>query len=142
MRTSPRWSRGRLQFKKGRMMRTSPCWTHRLSCQVPQVAIRSQLSCHVALGFSRHVVTVSVITFSYDIETGSSWMRWKGDDDAVVLDLVPAPEGPWIILCDHPTVRCCVTYLGQLGHVSCRALSPSCGRQPLAVPNPRSSLRL
>ena len=37
---------------------------------LPQVAIRSQLSCHVALGFSRHVVTVSVITFSYDIETG------------------------------------------------------------------------
>jgi hypothetical protein len=24
--------------------------------------------------------------------------------------------------------RCCITYLGQLGHVSCRALSPSCGR--------------
>ena len=85
------------------MMRTSPCWTHR--CHgLPQVAIHSQLSCHVALGFSRHVVTVSVITFSYDIETGRSWMRWKGDDDAVVLDLVPAPEGPWIILCDHGKV--------------------------------------
>ena len=85
------------------VMRTSPCWTHRRH-GLPQVAIRSQLSCHVALGFSRHVVTVSVITFSYDIETGRSWMRWKGDDDAVVLDLVPAPEGPWIILCDHGKV--------------------------------------
>ena len=84
MRTSPRWSRGRLQFEKGRMMRTSPC--------------------HVALGFRRHVITVSVITFSHDIETGRSWMRWKGDDDAVVLDLFPAPEGPWIILCDHDKV--------------------------------------
>jgi hypothetical protein len=31
-------------------------------------------------------------------------MRWKGDDDAVVLDLVPASEGPWIILCDHGKV--------------------------------------
>ena len=45
-----------------------------------------------------------VITSSYDIETGRSWMHWKGDDDAVVLDLVPAPEGPWIILCDHDKV--------------------------------------
>ena len=31
-------------------------------------------------------------------------MRWKGDDDAVVLDLVPAPEGPWIILCENGKV--------------------------------------
>ena len=103
MGTSPRWSRGRLQFEKGRMMRTSPCWTHRRQ-GLPQVAICSQLSCHVALGFSRHVIIVSVITFSYDIKTGRSWMRWKGDDDTVVLDLVPAPEGPWIILCDHSKV--------------------------------------
>jgi hypothetical protein len=93
----PRWSRGRLQFKKGRMMRTSPRWTHR-HYGLSQVAIRPQHSCHVTLGFSRHVVTISVITLSYDIKTGRSWMRWKGDDDAVVLDLVPAPEGLWIIL--------------------------------------------
>jgi hypothetical protein len=125
MRTSSRWSRGRLQFEKGRTMRTSPRWTHRHHGLL-QVAICSQLSYHVTLGFSRHVITVSVITFSYDIETGHSWIRWKGDDDAVVLDLVSALEGLWIILCDHGKVL--VTYLGQLGHVSCRALSPSCGR--------------
>jgi hypothetical protein len=69
-----------------------------------QVAIRPQLSCHVTLGFSRHIITVSVITLSYDIKTGCSWMRWKGDDDAIVLDLVLAPEGLWIILCDHGKV--------------------------------------
>jgi hypothetical protein len=85
------------------VMRTSPRCTHR-RYGLPQVAIRPQLSCHVTLGFSRHVITVSVITLSYDIETGRSWMRWKGDDDAVILDLVPAPEGPWIILCDHGKV--------------------------------------
>jgi hypothetical protein len=85
------------------VMRTSPRWTHR-GYGLPQVAIRPQLSCHVTLGFSRHVVTVLVITLSYDIKTGRSWMRWKGDDDAVVLDLVLAPEGPWIILCDHVKV--------------------------------------
>jgi hypothetical protein len=85
------------------VMRTSQRWIHR--CHgFSQVTIRPQLSCHVALGFSRHVVTVSVITFSYDIETGRSWMCWKGDDDAVVLDLVPAPEDSWIILCDHGKV--------------------------------------
>jgi hypothetical protein len=84
-------------------MRTSSRWTHR-RYGLLQVAIRPQLSCHVTLGFSRHVVTVLVITLSYDIETGRSWMRWKGDDDTVVLDLVPALEGPWIILCDHNKV--------------------------------------
>ena len=31
-------------------------------------------------------------------------MRWKGDDDAVILILVLAPEGSWIILCDHEKV--------------------------------------
>jgi hypothetical protein len=29
---------------------------------------------------------------------------WKGDDNAVILDLVPSLEGPWIILCDHDKV--------------------------------------
>ena len=33
-------------------------------------------------------------------------MRWKGDDDAVVLILVLDPEGTWIILCDHEKVLC------------------------------------
>jgi hypothetical protein len=73
---------------------------------LPQVAIRPQLSCHVILRFSRHVVTVLVITLSYDIKTGRFWMPWKGDDDAVVLDLVLALEGSWIILCDHVKVLC------------------------------------
>jgi hypothetical protein len=85
------------------LMRTSPRWTHR-RYGLSQLAIRPQLSCHVTLGFSRHVVTVLVITLSYDIKTGRSWIRWKGDDDAIGLDLVPAPEGPWIILCDHVKV--------------------------------------
>jgi hypothetical protein len=85
------------------LMRTSPRWTHR-RYGLPQVAIHPQLSCHVTLGFNGHVVTVSVITFSYDIETRRSWMHWKGDDDAVVLDPVPVPEGAWIILCDHDKV--------------------------------------
>jgi hypothetical protein len=49
-------------------------------------------------------MTVSVITFSYDIETERSWMRWKGDDDAIILDLVPALQGLWIILFDHGKV--------------------------------------
>jgi hypothetical protein len=84
-------------------MRTSPRWTHR-HYGLSQVAISPQLSCHVTLGFSRHVITVLVITLSYDIKTGRSWMRWKGDDDTVVLGLVPALEGPWIILCDHVKV--------------------------------------
>jgi hypothetical protein len=85
------------------VMRTSPRWTHR--CYgLSQVAICSQLSYHATLGFSRHVITVLVITLSYDIKTGCSWMRWKGDDDAIVLDLVSALEGPWIILCDHVKV--------------------------------------
>jgi hypothetical protein len=114
-------------------MRTSPRWTHR-RYGLPQVAIRPQLSCHVILGFSRHIVTVLVITLSYDIETGRSWMRWKWDDDAIVLDLVPAPEvhGSFCVT----TTRCCVTYLGQLGLVSCRALSPSCGRPTPGRPQP------
>jgi hypothetical protein len=33
-------------------------------------------------------------------------MRWKGDDAAIVLDLGQAPEGPWIILCDHDKMLC------------------------------------
>jgi hypothetical protein len=41
-----------------------------------------------------------------DIEMGRSWMRWKRDDDAVVLDLVLAPEGSWISLCGHGKVLC------------------------------------
>jgi hypothetical protein len=53
------------------VMRTLPRWTHR-RYGLPQVAIHPRLSCHVTLGFSKHVVTVSVIIFSYDIEMGRS----------------------------------------------------------------------
>ncbi|KAF8652448.1 hypothetical protein HU200_062780 [Digitaria exilis] len=28
-------------------------------------------------------------------------MRWRGNDDAVILVLVLSPEPLWIILCDH-----------------------------------------
>jgi hypothetical protein len=35
-----------------------------------QVAIHPELGDHVTLGFSRHIVSVSIITSSYDIETG------------------------------------------------------------------------
>src|SRR5579871_2620836 len=97
------WSRGRLQFKKGRMMRTSPRWTHARHV-LPQVPSRLQLSRHVRFGFSRHTSTVSAISPTYDIETRRIRMRWKGDDDAVVLVLVLAPEGSWFILCDHDKV--------------------------------------
>ena len=75
------------------MMRTSPCWT-RLHHRLSQVATHLQLSSHVTLGFSRHIVNVLIITPSYDIKTWRSWTRWKGNDDAVVLDLVLAPDGP------------------------------------------------
>jgi hypothetical protein len=118
------------------VMRTSPRWTHR-RYGLLQVAIHLQFSCHVTLGFSRHVVIVSVITLSYNIETGHSWMRWKGDDDAVLLDLVPAPEGPWIILCDHdkmlrhlfrPTWPCIVSGLKPKLWAPNPWLSPTLGR--------------
>jgi len=56
------------------------------------------------LRFSIHVVNVSIITSTYDIETERSCTRWKGDDDAIILDLVPAPYGMWINLCDHGKV--------------------------------------
>jgi hypothetical protein len=85
------------------VMRTSPRWTHR-RYGLSQVAIRPQLSYHITLGFSRHIIIVLVITLSYDIKTGRSWMCWKGVDAAIVLDLVPALEVSWIILCDHVKV--------------------------------------
>jgi len=50
------WSRGRLQFKRGRMMRTSARCIH-TSRRLPQVTSRHQLSRHVHFGFSRHPCT-------------------------------------------------------------------------------------
>jgi hypothetical protein len=63
-------------------------------------------SCHVQFGFIRHHYTVSALSPSSGIETRRARMCWKGDDDAVVLVLVPAPEGSCIILCDHDKVLC------------------------------------
>ena len=60
------WSRGRLQFKKGRMMRTSPHWTCTNRPHL-QVTSRLQLGLHVRLGFSQHPCTVSVISPSYKV---------------------------------------------------------------------------
>ncbi|KAG0514033.1 hypothetical protein BDA96_10G154600, partial [Sorghum bicolor] len=82
------------------LMRTSPRWTRRHN-RLSQVAIYLQLSYHVTLGFSTYVVKVSFITSSYDIKTGSSWTRWKGDDVSVNLDLVPALDSWWINLYDY-----------------------------------------
>jgi len=58
-------------IQEGGMMRTSPRWT-RLQHRLSQVATHLQLSCHVTLGFSRHIVNVSIKTSSYDIKTGRS----------------------------------------------------------------------
>jgi hypothetical protein len=33
-------------------------------------------------------------------------MRWNGDDDAVILHMVPTLEGMWIMVCDHDKVLC------------------------------------
>ena len=85
------------------MMRTSPCWMH--TCHVlPQATSRLQLSRHIRFGFSHQAFTVLVISPSYDIETGHIRMCWKWDDDAVILVLVLAPEGSWVMLCDHDKV--------------------------------------
>ena len=65
-------------------------------------------------------------------------MRWKPDDETLLLVLVPAPEGSWIILCAHHNVLHHLFWAKQ-AFVLFRALSPSCGR-PLAAPNPRTSL--
>src|SRR6185312_2773594 len=60
------WSRGRLQFKKGRMMRTSPHWTYANRPHL-QVTSRLQLGFHIHLGFSLHPCTVSAISASYGV---------------------------------------------------------------------------
>jgi len=125
-------------FPPGLMMRTSPRWIHWYH-HLFQVAIHLQLSYHVTLGFSKHVVSVLIITSSYDIETGWSWTRWKGDNDSVILDLVPAPDPSWINRYVHDKV------LHHLFWANCvmyriRALSPCCGHLSLVASNPRSLL--
>ncbi|KAF8693302.1 hypothetical protein HU200_038688 [Digitaria exilis] len=91
------------------MTRTSPRWNYTRH-GLPQVVLRLRLRCHVNLEFSLHLRTVSAISPTYDVETRRIRMRWKGDDDAVVLVLVLDPEQWWIILCDHE--RCCVICFG------------------------------
>jgi hypothetical protein len=68
---------------------------------LPDDTSRLQLSCHIRFGFSRHPYTVSTISPSFGIEMRRIRMRWKWD---VVLVLVPAPEGSWVILCDNDMV--------------------------------------
>ena len=120
------------------VMRTSPRWLHARR-HLPEVTSRLQLGRHVRLGFSRHVRTVSAISPTYDVETSHSLMRWNGDDDAVDLVLVLAPEGSWIMLCDHEKVLCHLFWAFS-GFVSCRAFGPCWGRPPRCAPNPRTSL--
>ena len=70
---------------------------------------------------------------------GWSWTRWKGDNNAVVLDLVTAPDPSWINRYVHAKV---LRHLFWANLVMYRiwALSPCCGRLPLVVSNPRSFL--
>jgi len=53
------------------LMRTSPRWIH-WHHRLFQVAIHLQISYHVTLGFSKHVVSVLILTSSYDVKTGRS----------------------------------------------------------------------
>jgi len=132
------WESAATKGESWEVMRISPRWI-RWHHYLFQIAIHLQLSYHVTLGFSKHVVSVLIITFSYDIETGWSWTRWKGDNDAVVLDLVPSPDLSWINRYVHDKV---LRYLfwANLVMYRIRALSPCCGRFPLVASNPSSLL--
>ena len=127
------WSRGRLQFKKGRMMRTSTCWTR--SCHgLPQVTSHHQLGHHIRLGFSRHPCTVSALSPSYDIKTRCSSMCWKGDDHAVILVLVLDPEHLWIRLCGHDKML--HHLFGPNGPCIMSGLKPKLWVTPHGLPQP------
>ena len=65
-------------------------------------------------------------------------MCWNRDDETLLLVLLLAPETLWNILCDHGKVLRHLFWAFS-GFVSCRALSPCCGR-PLVAPNPSSPL--
>ena len=54
-------------------------------------------------------------------------MRWNRDDETLLLVLVPDQEALWIILCDSGKVLQHLFWAFS-GFVSCRTLSPSCGR--------------
>ena len=66
-------------------------------------------------------------------------MRWNRDDEMLLLVLVLASESSWIILCDYRKVLHHLFWAFS-GFVSCRALSPCCGRPHLVAPNPSSPL--
>ena len=62
-------------------------------------------------------------------------MRWKGDDDAINLVLVLAPEHSWIMLCDHDKVVRHIFWANlALYRVGPSAHVVGC---PLVAPNPR-----
>jgi hypothetical protein len=60
-------------------------------------------------------------------------MRWKLDDETLLLVLVLAPESSWIILCDHNKLLH-HQFWAFSGLVSRWALSPSCGHPLLVAP--------
>ena len=114
------------------LMRTSPCWI-RAHHVLPDATSRLQLSCHVRFRFSRHPCTVSAISPSSGIETRRIRMRWKGDDDTIISVLVPAPEGSWIMLCDHEKVL--RHLLGPFGPCIVSGLKPRLRTPPLVAPS-------
>ena len=120
------------------MMRTSPCWTHARRPHL-QATSRRQLGLRVRFGFSRQPCTKMAISPSYDIEKRRSLMRWKAYNEMLLLVLVPAPECSWIILCHHNKVLHHLFWANS-AFVSCRALSPCCGRPHLVATNPSSPL--
>ena len=121
------------------VMRTSPCWTCS-SWLHHQATSRRQLGLRVRFGISQKPCTQTVMSPSYVFQIRCSQMHWKLDDETLPLVRVPAPEDSWIILCVHDKVLRHLFWAEQ-AFVSCRALSPSCGR-PLVSPNPRTSLFL
>ena len=108
------------------VMRASPCWTHTIRPHHQDTSSR-QLGLCVQFGFSRQPCTQTAISPSYSVQIRCSWMRWKPDDETLLLVLVLAPEASWIILCDYDKVLCHLFWAEQ-AFVSCQALSTSFGR--------------
>jgi hypothetical protein len=127
------WSQGQLQFKKGRIMRTSPRWIY-MSHAVRQVTSCHQLGLRISFGFRRPPWTELATSPSYDIDARCSLMRWKGNDESFLSVLVPPPEDSWIILCVH-NKELCHQFWALMVFVSCRTLSPYCGH-PSGRPQP------
>jgi hypothetical protein len=119
------------------LIRISPCWTY-TSRPHHQATSHRQLVLRVRFEFSWPPCTKMAISPSYGVQIRRSWMRWKPDDETLLLILVLAPETSWIILCDHDNVLR-HQFWAFSGLVSCRALSPSYGLPP-GCPNPRTSL--